>query len=456
VDLFSGVNNLKRRINSELIQWKNKTLRKPLILRGARQVGKTYALKSFGARHYEAVHYFNFEKEPKLAHVFETNLDAQHIIFELEMLINNKINSGKDLIIFDEIQACPRALNSLKYFCEEMSHQHICAAGSLLGLVFSEESFSVGKIEYLDMYPMAFDEFVLAIGEKNIFNYIRKSKKPDEMLASKAVHDKIWGLLKWYYVVGGLPEAVSLFCKERENLHTAFMMVRKKQTDLISNYYADIAKHCGKINASHIEKVLRNVPIQLAKTQSGSISRFQFKDVIPGSKRFAQLEGPIQWLEKAGLIIKVPIVNHAEVPLSSYVKENLFKLYLFDIGLLGAISDLSYESLMQQDYGTYKGYFAENFVAQELKYSYRRPLYSWNENTAEIEFVCELRGLLLPIEVKSGNITQSKSPKVFCEKYKNIPKGLILSGRTINIEPGRRIDYWPLYFASRIGSVQIV
>lgn len=440
---------MNRRIFSELTQWKNSDSRKPLILRGARQVGKTYALKAFGARHYPSVHYFNFEKQKPLAHVFESNLDAKHIVFELEILISKKINLEQDLIIFDEIQACPRALNSLKYFCEEIPKLHVCAAGSLLGLVFSEESFPVGKVEYLDMFPMAFEEFVLALGEKTIFKYIRKTN-PTEIFARRAIHDKIWQLLKWYFIVGGLPEVVGLFCKERSHLQTAFTRVRKKQLDLINSYYADIAKHCGKINASHIEKVFHNIPMQLARTQDAGASRFQFKDVIPGRKRFTQLEGPIQWLEKAGLIIKVPIVNHAEIPLSSYVQGSLFKLYLFDVGLLGALSDLSHESLLLQDYGTYKGYFAENFVAEELKYSYRRPLYSWNENTAEIEFICEQKGVLLPIEVKSGKVTQSKSLKTFCKKYENVPKGLVLSGRALKADPTRRIDYWPLYLAGRI------
>jgi hypothetical protein len=223
--------------------------------------------------------------------------------------------------------------------------------------------------------------------------------------------------------------------------------VREKQIDLIRDYIADIAKHSGKLNAMHIERVWRNIPAQLAKAQDGSAPKFRFKGVVPGISAYSRLSGTIDWLDAAGLIIKVQIVNSGQLPSSAYVTENRFKLFCFDIGILGAMSRLPPKSILDYDYGTYKGYFAENYIAQEFRYAGISQLYSWNEKTAEVEFLREVKGEVLPVEVKSGWVTQSKSLKVFSEKYK--PRyQTIMSARNLNINHSNRTHNYPLYLAS--------
>ncbi len=450
---------MERLVYSEFANWKEKKDRKPLILRGARQVGKTYLMRAYGKTLFEQVHYYNFEKQPQLNTIFEQDLDPIRIKTELEIISGTKIQQNKSLIIFDEIQQSPKALNSLKYFAEELPEQHICAAGSLLGLVFSEDSFPVGMTEYLDMNPMTFEEFLIALGEKQLNEYVNStlnlnnnsSGKNININLNEIIHNKIWNYLKWYLVTGGLPEVIKIFIENyKTDLNKAFKLVRKKQKALILNYYADIAKHCGKINASHIESVLSSIPRQLAKNQDDSVSRYKFKDVIKGLNRYNQLSGPIDWLQKAGLIIKVPIIDNIHVPLSSQVSGSIFKLYLFDVGLLGSLSELSFEFLLQENFGTYKGYIAENFVANQLQSSYCQTLYCWSSNTSEVEFICEKNGKIIPIEVKSGQITKSKSLKVFLEKYSHVKKAIILSGQPLKIGEARTIDYFPLYCVNKV------
>jgi predicted AAA+ superfamily ATPase len=439
---------LERTVAKEFISWKEKKERKPLILRGARQVGKTYLMKTIGKILFEKVHYFNFEKQPGLNDIFIQDLNSKRIISELEMISEVKIENGKSLIIFDEIQQSPKALNSLKYFAEDTPDLHVCAAGSLLGLVFSEESFPVGMVEYMDVHPMSFDEFLMALGESKLNEFMCDVISYKNHL-NEVLHTKIWTYYKWYLVVGGLPEVVKIFIANKKDLSIAFMVARKKQKALVLNYISDIAKHCGKINASHIESVLSSVPRQLARNQDESVSRFRFKDVVKGLNRFSQLEGPISWLEKAGLIIKVPIIENIQIPLSAQVTGSLFKLYMFDVGILGSISDLPYESLLQENFGSYKGYIAENFIAQQLQYSYRKILYCWFHNTAEVEFICERHGIIYPLEVKSGSVTQSKSLRILLNRFVFITKAVVLSGRTPKFGDERTIDYFPLYFVNK-------
>ncbi len=433
---------MKRTIWSKLVEWKNKKDRQPLILKGARQVGKTYILQAFGKECFSQVHYLNFEKYKQLAKIFEGDIIPQNILRDLSFYLNAPIDKENDLIIFDEIQNVPRALTSLKYFREELPELAICAAGSLLGIQLSDESFPVGKVEFLNMFPMSFEEFLEGVGDTKSFEFLHGREKND--VIPQVIHAHLWEQLKIYFVVGGLPEIVKTFREYKDDLFIALQKVREKQDNLLSTYIADIAKHSGKQNAMHVERLWRNVPAQLAKEHDGSAGKFKFKGIIPGIRRYSRLAGSIDWLVSAGLIIKVHIVNSGQLPFSAHITENSFKLYIFDSGLLGALSDLPPKSIIEYDYGSYKGYFAENFAAQEFLCSGVKELYCWKEGTAEVEFLREINGDVLPIEIKSGWKTQAKSIKVFAQKYQSKYR-TIFSANNLFSDSTNKIRGYPLY-----------
>ncbi len=429
---------MKRLILKDLVEWKEAKKRKPLILTGVRQVGKTYILKEFGAHHFLAHHYVNFEKEPHLFKLFEENLKPERIIEELSFYLDTPIDIQNDLVIFDEIQACPKALTSLKYFHEDMPSLALCGAGSLLGVHLGPVSFPVGKVSLLNLSPMSFVEFLMAIDEE------RSLKALESQQISELVHEHLWHLLKHYFIVGGMPEAVQTYCDHKESLYEAFTKVRETQDNLLAAYFGDMAKHAGKTNAMHIDRVFRSIPTQLEKQMEGGAAKFKFKGVVPGITHYQRLASAIDWLVAAGLAIKVHIVGSGEVPLYAHSKENAFKLLLFDIGMLGSMSGLSPKAILDYDYGSYKGYFAENFVAQELLGSMNKPLFSWVEKNAEVEFLIEIEGEVIPLEVKAGKVTKTKSLHQFAEKYH--PKNqVILSARSLSTTGTKR--YYPLYLA---------
>lgn len=428
-----------------LIRWKNSKNRKPLLLKGVRQVGKTHLLKEFGQTHFKKCHHFNFEKKPVLAKIFEPDLNPQRILNDLSFSINHPIRVGEDLVIFDEIQEAPMALTSLKYFQEDCPELHLCAAGSLLGLHLNEGSFPVGKVDFETLRPMSFEEFLMAGNDKAVTIFQSLTSKDS---TSEIVHKHLWEMLKHYFVVGGLPEVVATFYANQDNLFEAFTLVRKKQDDLLNSYYADISKHAGKINAMHIDRVFRSVPEQLSRLQDGSVSRFKFKGVVPGVSHYERLAGAIDWLEAAGLTIKVQIVNTGHLPFKGYSKENIFKLLLFDVGLLGHMSGLPPKAILDADYGSFKGYFAENFVAQELIVYGGPELFCWQENKSEVEFVVALDASVIPVEVKSGYNIKAISLASFRGKYQP-PFGIILSGQPLEGKSRKGIYYLPLYLAGR-------
>jgi len=429
---------MKRKLMDRLIQWKNEKDRKPLLLKGVRQVGKTFLIKEFGRLHFPQFHYFNFEKQPELAKIFEQDLDPKRILDELSFQVNRSIRVGEDLVVFDEIQEAPNALTSLKYFQEECPQLHLCAAGSLLGLHLNSGSFPVGKVDFETLRPMSFEEFLTA-GNDKALPYLQKEDKIPEL-----VHEHLWQQLLRYFVVGGLPEAVVTYYEYKDNLFEAFARVRKKQDDILNSYYADISKHAGKVKAMHIDRIFRSIPMQLSQVRDGSVARFKFKGVVPGVSHYDRLAGAIDWLEAAGLAVKVHIVDTGLLPFKGYAQENLFKLLLFDIGMLGHMSGLSPKVILESDYGSYKGYFAEYFVAQELLFRGYNSLFSWQENKVEIEFIIELDGKVVPLEVKSGLSVKAKSLKVFSEKY-HPPYEIVFSGRPMQIRSDTR--YYPLYMA---------
>ena len=426
-----------------LLQWKGQKQRKPLLLKGVRQVGKTHLLKEFGRLYFPHFHYFNFEKQPALAKIFEQDLVPERILTELEFSSNRPINVETDLVIFDEIQEAPKALTSLKYFQEDCPKLHLVGAGSLLGLHLSPLSFPVGKVTFETLRPMTFEEFLMANEDKAL--PLLENLKARQTLP-EIVHEHLWEQLKHYFIVGGLPEIVATYCENKGHLFEAFSLVRKKQADLLNTYYADIAKHSGKINAMHIDRVFRSVANQLQQTHDGSIARFKFKGVIPGVTHYDRLANVIDWLEAAGLIVKVHIVNTGHLPFRGYAKENLFKLFLFDVGMLGSMCGLPPGVILDYDYGSYKGYFAENYVAEELLGHGMDALFSWQEKTAEVEFLAEVNGAVIPLEVKSGSVTKAKSLRVFSEKYKP-PYQVVFSAHSLDIKENHPIHYYPLYLA---------
>ncbi len=433
---------MRRLLLDKLLQWKKKSDRKPLLLQGTRQVGKTTLLQQFGRDYFPAVHFLNFEKDLNLAAVFEKNLDPRHVLRELEFLLGHSIDQSQDLLIFDEIQACPRALTSLKYFAEEMPELALAAAGSLLGVYLGPVSFPVGKVDIITLYPMSFEEFLLALEDQRSLTLLQQLKK-DETIPEMA-HEHLFEQLKHYFIVGGLPEVVKTFCQQRQHLLTAFNSVREKQNGLFETYLADIAKHSGKVNAMHVARVWESVPAQLAHSQDGSGGKFKFTGIIPGIDRYKRLANAIDWLEAAGLVIKVPIVNSGHIPFSAYASENVFKLYIFDVGMLGAMSNLSPQTILKYDYGSYKGYFAENYMAQSLLLKGNRTLYSWQEKLAEVEFLYQIDGQPVPIEVKSGWVVKAQSIKIFAEKYHS-PFRVIFSAHNLSIS--QSVHRYPLYLA---------
>lgn len=437
---------MKRLCMQKLHAWNEKKGRKPLILSGVRQTGKTYLIERFGEEAFGQTHTINFEEMVGARSVFEGDLNPRHIINQLQFLLETEIDKSRDLVFFDEIQACPNALTSLKYFCEQMPELAVCSAGSLLGLHLAEGSYPVGKVDMLELHPMTFSEFLLGIGDAQAYEFFNAIDATTIM--SDAAHARFWELLKMYFVTGGLPEAVKVFAEQKENLYVALHAVRDKQKALITAYYADIAKHAGKVNAMHIDRTWRAVPAQLSKAQDQSTSRFKFKDILPQVSRYAQLIDVIDWLENANLVIRVPIVGTSAQPLQAYTKENMFKLFLFDVGLLGAMTDLDPKPLMSYDYGTYKGYFAENYVLQQLSANLGSTLYNWCENRHEIEFLLQHQGEIIPIEVKSGKVTKAQSLKKYGEKYQ--PKTSIIFSANNLTRQNDGVLRLPLYLAERV------
>jgi uncharacterized protein len=441
---------MKREIMTSLLNWKSQTKRKPLILNGVRQVGKTFTLKQFGKEHFPKYHHVDFEKKRELAKIFQLNLDPERIIKELGFYLQERIDIRNDLVIFDEIQACPEALTSLKYFCEDMPELALCSAGSLLGVhLNSVSSYPVGKVDVLTMHPMSFMEF-LTVLDNHAFDYLQNLNLDSTI--PEIVHQRLWEIMKYYFIVGGLPEVVDYYRKSAVqkfvDLFTIMQNVRDKQKALINSYLADMAKHSGKTNAMHLERVWHMAAMQLAKVQDSSSPKFRFKGVVPGIDRYARLAGIIDWLKDAGLVIKVSIVQKADLPLAAYTDESMFKLLLFDVGILGTMIDLSPSTIMGYDYGTYKGFFAENFVAQEFIAAGTQQLFAWQGRNSEVEFLREIDSNLLPIEVKSGNITQAKSLRTYVQKYHPLYE-VVMSAKNLYIDKIRKVHYYPLYLAGK-------
>ncbi len=429
---------MKRDIYRLLESWKKSTRRKPLILNGARQVGKTYALKRFGQMFYDKTAYLNFEKDEKLGQYFEDTLDPKQIIKILSIHTEIEIDPHRTLLILDEIQECPKALNSLKYFCEEANEYHVVAAGSLLGVkTAKEKGFPVGKVNFLHMYPLTFFEFLLALGQEKTRLFLEELHTYEPI--PNPMHDKLIQLLKLYFFIGGMPEAVAEYAKT-ENLN----VVREIQSEILNAYEKDFAKHAPPNEIMKITTVWKQVHRQLAKENK----KFIFA-AIRKSARGRDYEEAIQWLSDAGLIHKSYLVEAPKFPLSAYAGSNIFKIFLSDVGLLGAQSNLSPQVIIDGDllFTEFKGALTENYVAQELIARRQQEPYYWaSEGTAEIDFLIEDNHEIYPLEVKAGASQKKKSLLVYNQKY--APSKLIRA-TTMNLKHDGDIYNCPLYLISR-------
>jgi len=435
---------MERQIYKDLLKWKNTKHKKPLIFTGTRQVGKTYILKEFGKREYKNTFHFDFDRErEELLPIFELTINPERIIQNLSILRGQSINIKTDLIIFDEIQIIPRALTSLKYFSEDYTGASICAAGSLLGLSLGKESYPVGKVSYLTLYPMTFYEFLINNNNPLLLDQFTMGLTGE--IIEPVTHRKLLEILKIYYVIGGLPEVVKTYLNYKDDIQTALEKAREIQRNLVKDYSSDFTKHAGKQNAIHIQTIFQSVPLQLAMSGDYSVNRYKFKDLIPGKKGFSAIQGPVSWLEKAGLIIKVHIANRAELPLLNFCKYNIFKLYMFDIGILGTMLGIEPKTLMLDDYGITRGFFVENYCLQEISASGEEKLISWCERNAEIEYVVPINQEVIPVEIKSGKRTKSQSLSSFHNRYN--PKYKIqITTKELSISNSGHINI-PLYYA---------
>ena len=437
--LMRDTEGMKRDIYTSLAEWKQSGRRKPLIVNGARQVGKTHALKYFGKSSYQRVAYLNFEKNEKLAGYFEGALDPKKLIQILSIHLEMEIEPGNTLLIFDEIQECPRALNSLKYFCEDANEYHIAAAGSLLGVKTShEEGFPVGKVNFLDLHPLSFFEFLSACGSEKLRLYLEQIEAFEPI--PTPLHDQLISLMKLYHFIGGMPEAVAEYV-QHENIQT----VREIHLEILSAYEKDFAKHAPASEIMKITTIWNQVHRQLAKENK----KFIFS-AIRESARGREYEEAIQWLVDAGLIYKSHLVETPKFPLSAYADPHAFKLFLLDVGLLGARCHLSSHAIIDGDllFTEFKGALTENFVAQELIAAGRKDLYYWTSGaTAELDFLIETDHSIYPLEVKAGANQKKKSLLVYGERH---PDAILSRTTLLNLKQDGKIHNYPLYLVSRL------
>lgn len=393
----------------ELKKWKESENRKPLIIRGARQVGKTWLMKEFGQNNYEKCAYINFDDNSRMKQLFSDDFDIDRIMQGLKIEAGVNIEPENTLIIFDEIQETPKALTSLKYFYEKANEYHIIAAGSLLGVAMHEgTSFPVGKVDFLDLYPLNFYEFLEALGERDLVNLI-KNKNMDLITVFA---DKLKLYLKQYLYIGGMPEIVDSYIKNKD-----FDEVRRKQQVLLESYEQDFSKHAPNNVVPRIRQLWNNIPTQLAKENK----KFIYGLVKEGA-RAREYEVALSWLIDCGLVYQVNRVNDCKVPLSAYQDFSAFKLYVLDVGLLCAMANLDAKTILEGNeiLVEFKGALTEQFVLTELKTNVTQSVFYWSADrgTAEVDYIIQLDGNNIPIEVKASENLQAKSLKTFVEKYK--------------------------------------
>jgi predicted AAA+ superfamily ATPase len=402
---------MKRQAEQALHHWKDSEFRKPLLVYGARQVGKTWLMKHFGAENFQNYLYINFEKEVSLRGIFEEDYNPQRIVKVLEIFTNSTIIPGETLIIFDEIQEAKGAITSLKYFNEELPQLHIIGAGSLLGIALKQQtSFPVGQVDFLYMHPLSFAEFLEAKGERRLEALLQEQDW--DIIAQ--FHQKLIQLLKEYYFVGGMPEAVSYFIEKND-----YIGVRTIQQNILNAYEQDFSKHAPSEIIPKIRMIWNTIISQLSKENKKFIY-----GIIKDGARAKDYELALSWLEDYGLVKKVYRTKKAALPIKSYIDLQAFKLYILDVGLLGAMANLGPQTLIQGDalFQEFKGSLTEQYVAQQLNLEKQSNLCYWanDSGSAEVDFMVEISSTIVPIEVKATENLQAKSLKTFAQKNPEI------------------------------------
>jgi len=400
---------MERNAINDLISWKNNSNRKPLIIRGARQVGKTWLMKEFGKTTYAQTAYVNFESSKRLKLLFMENFDIARIIMALEIETGIPINPSNTLLIFDEIQEAEGAISSLKYFHENAPQYHIIAAGSLLGVALhANSSFPVGKVEFLDMHPFTYSEFLRALGQQSLENLLQSG----DWVLIKSFKDKFIQLLKQYYYIGGMPEAIASFIQ-----HNDFSIVRDIQKRILLAYELDFSKHAPSDIVPRIRMLWNSIPAQLSRENK----KFIYGAVKTGS-RAKDYELALSWLLDCGLIHKVTRAVKPGIPLKAYEESTAFKLFIEDVGLLAAMGDIDIRTILEGNriFEEFKGALTEQYVMQQLIANKELAIYYWTAEraTAEIDFLVQHSGRVIPLEVKAKENLQAKSLQVFVQKYK--------------------------------------
>jgi predicted AAA+ superfamily ATPase len=425
---------MERKIVKDLLKWKNGRNRQPLLLQGARQVGKTYTLLSFGKEYYKNVTYFSMEESQEIPSIFERDLNPERIIRELAAYSGQTILPQDTLVIFDEIQACERALTSLKYFAESAPQYHIIAAGSLLGVAMKRENFSfpVGKVDMLHMYPMDFEEFLWAAGHERLCGLIREAYG---IFAPLSMHETAMDLYKIYLVVGGMPRVVQEYADRRD-----FDFVAALQKTLNDLYIADMAKYATPQETVRIMAAWASVPAQLAKENR----KFQYKGIKSGA-RAKDYALALDWMKAAGMINKCVHVTEGKLPLSAYADNEIFKVYMLDTGILCSKLDIAANIILHtpHSFDGFKGALAENYIMQALTANGINSYYWTSSGRAEVDFIFQdRRGNIIPLEAKSADNVRSKSLRNYIETYKPI-YSIRISAKNFGYENG--IKSIPLY-----------
>lgn len=422
---------MERSIAEKLVKWKHSKNRKPLLLQGARQVGKTWSLLAFGKEHYRNVLYCNFESNTELVAVFQKNLSPDRIVRDLSVWSNQSVFKEDTLIIFDEVQACDAALTSLKYFNEEAPGYHVVAAGSLLGVAMKRSgySFPVGNVEFMTLYPMGFDEFMVARGEQIALEMIRESYRLNEKLP---LHDRMMEAFETYRIVGGMPRAVADFLQNND-----YNLLAANHKSITDSYIADMAKYAEPYETVRIMAAFRSIPAQLAKPNK----KFQYKTIRKGA-RSKEFETALDWLKASGITQICYKTSSGVLPLIAYEDPSAYKVYLNDTGLLRTMYGLPAE-VNPSGYSQIQGILTENYVANMLVSGDIIPYYWESQGKAEVDFVVQLHnGQIVPLEVKSSIHVQSKSLQQYISKY-NPPYSIRVSAKNFGFE--NNIRSIPLY-----------
>ena len=426
-----------RKIMTFLKDWKGSPYRKPLILQGARQVGKTYSILEFGRECYENVAYFNFETNPGLARTFDESIEPKDLLPILSRLANQTIIKGKTLIVFDEVQLCERALTSLKYFCENAPEYHIVVAGSLLGVAVNREKFSfpVGKVDMKTLFPMDIEEFLRACGEDGLVDQIRMCFDTNTAMPF-VLHEAALKYYRQYLVVGGMPDCVKNYLETKDS-----HLLRHNQDMLLASYLHDMSKYNSANEIKKTRLVYDNITVQLSRQNT----RFQYKLIKKGA-RAAEFENAIEWLVLSGIVTRIYRAEKPWKPLENYRDLDSFKIYVSDVGLLCAKKEVVVEDVvyLSNELDDFKGGLAENYVCGQLSANGYRCYYWSSDRGAEVDFVIQREGKIIPIEVKAADNTKAKSLGIYITTYKP-PYVIKMSTKNFGFEDGKKTV--PLYAA---------